>query len=109
MTQQKKILMIDSGLTDNPDFYVISPDDEEKTLTALILEIAERKETEGQEGGIEANRLRNQLQNHRMYSKGREIPANIPISQLNFEMQFHNDEGVQVAEINLQRQQTGGY
>ena len=105
---QKKMIMIDSGLSSEPDFYVLSPEDDSKTLSELILEIAERKEAESEDGAMEATQMRGLIQSHRMYSKGREIPASTRIQNLNFDMQLINEENVQIAEINLQRQHTGG-
>lgn len=105
---QKRMLMVDSGINPEPDFYVLSPDDEEKTIAGLILEIAERKETESEDGAMEATQMRSMLQNNRMYSKGQEIPANTTIGNLNFDLELVNDESVEIAEINLQRRHTGG-
>lgn len=107
--QQKKILKLDHGLGARPDYYSVGSEDEDKSIRDIVLEIAEEWEAKRNDAGrMEATRLRGLLQSHNIYLQGREVSPDTKIADLNYDVEVIDNESAQVANINLQRQQTGG-
>jgi hypothetical protein len=104
LSQQKKMLKI---LTNNTkDAIMITEEDEEKTISDLILELAEEKRSAGQ--GSDAQQLLGLLKDSNMFYKNRMIRPQVKIGDLNFKSEVEGNDNINFVDIVFQKEHTGG-
>jgi len=103
---RKKIIQIETGMSAEPDFYLMDETDDGKTVQELMLEIAEQKEMMGEH--IEASQLRKMLVHSRVYIRGKEISPNIELGKLTTKPMIVNADLIDMTSINWVRMYEGG-
>lgn len=108
MTEQtmKKMLVLETGLYEDPEYFNLKPTDEEKTFLDLLEEFAEKWEADGEFG--EANRVRSTLDTHRLFFRGNEISTDTHIKDIVFDVVTEDNETFYKAELIFQEDQSGG-
>lgn len=104
-TANRKTILEISALDDR-DPVLITEEDKDKTLSTVIMELAEEKQQSGD--GLSAQQLRGLLEDNRMFYKNQAVNPNLKIEDLNFESTIYGDETVDFALIELEEPHTGG-
>ena len=102
----KKMLVLETGLYDDPEYFNLSSEDENKTFIDLMEEFAEKWESDGE--NAEANRVRGTIDTHRLFHKGSEISAETLIKDIVFDIVVEDGDTFYKAELIFQEDQSGG-
>lgn len=100
------MLVLETGLYDDPEFFNLTPEDENKTFIDLMEEFAEKWEADGD--NAEANRVRSTIDTHRLYHRGVQIEADTLIKDIVFDVVTEDEDTFYRAELIFQEDQSGG-
>ena len=105
----KRMIAVNTGMHTHPDYLSLDEDDNEKTISDIVMEIAEQLEQIDPElGSARALQMRGLLEQG-AFIGGQRVSPETRIGELNFGVKFLNGERVNLVTVSLQGQQTGGY